>query len=208
MAQAFKATIVGVNGKLNTASAEYVFPTTAGIRVITETYGVAGALCTIIVPASQVGGGFTNFQSSQSLDTVLANINGATTSEGSAIFSQGILIEHTNTAAVNATATISAAELAKGYVTSTSAAATTITLPTATLLGTQLGASKGTVFTFYVDNTAGANTVTVAVGVGIVTQSVLTGGETLTIANSATEGIGTFQIVFSSATAAVLSRIA
>lgn len=71
-----------------------------------------------------------------------------------------------------------------------------------------MGASKGTVFTFYVDNTAGANTVTVAVGVGIVTQSVLTGGETLTIANSATEGIGTFQIVFSSATAAVLSRIA
>ena len=71
-----------------------------------------------------------------------------------------------------------------------------------------MGATKGTVFTFYVDNTAGANTVTVAVGVGIVTQSVLTGGETLTIANSATEGIGTFQIVFSSATAAVLSRIA
>jgi hypothetical protein len=207
MAQAFKATIVGVNGRLQTAT-QYVFPTTAGIRVITETYGVAGALCTIIVPASQVGGGFTNFQSSQSLDTVLANINGATTSEGSAIFSQGILVEHANTAAVNASATISAAELAKGYVTSTSALATTITLPTATLLGTQLGASKGTVFTFYVDNTAGANTVTVAVGVGIVTQSVLTGGETLTIANSATEGIGTFQIVFSSATAGVLSRIA
>jgi hypothetical protein len=208
MAQAFKATIVGSSSSgLFTSSQVQVFPTTAGIRVMDEVK-VTGALCTIIVPNSQVGGGFMNFYSSQSLDTVLANINGATTSEGSAIFSQGILIEHTNTAAVNASATISAAELAKGYVTSTSALATTITLPTATLLGTQLGASKGTVFTFYVDNTAGANTVTVAVGVGIVTQSVLTGGETLTIANSATEGIGTFQIVFSSATAAVLSRIA
>jgi hypothetical protein len=208
MAQAFKATIVGSSSSgLFTSPQVQVFPTTAGIRVMDEVK-VTGALCTIIVPNSQVGGGFMNFYSSQSLDTVLANINGATTSEGSAIFSQGILVEHANTAAVNATATISAAELAKGYVTSTSAAATTITLPTATLLGTQLGATKGTVFTFYVDNTAGANTVTVAVGVGIVTQSVLTGGETLTIANSATEGIGTFQIVFSSATAAVLSRIA
>jgi hypothetical protein len=207
MAQAFKATIVGVNGRLQTAT-QYVFPTTAGIRVITETYGVAGALCTIIVPASQVGGGFTNFQSSQSLDTVLANINGSTTSEGLAIFSQGILVEHTNTAAVNATATISAAELAKSYVTSTSALATTITLPTATQLATQLGATRGTVFTFYVDNTAGANTVTVGVATGIVAASALTGGTTLTVSASATVGIGTFQIVFSSATAGVLSRVA
>jgi hypothetical protein len=208
MAQAFKATIVGSSSSgLFTSPQVQVFPTTAGIRVMDEVK-VTGALCTIIVPNSQVGGGFMNFYSSQSLDTVLANINGSTTSEGSAIFSQGILVEHANTAAVNSTATISAAELAKGYVTSTSAAATTITLPTATLLATQLGATKGTVFTFYVDNTAGANTVTVGVGSGIVTQSVLTGGETLTIANSATEGIGTFQIVFSSATAAVLSRIA
>jgi len=194
MAQAFKATIVGVNGKLNAASAQYVFPTTAGIRVISETYGV--------------GGGFTNYQSSQSLDTVLANINGSTTSEGSAVFSQGILVEYTDKAAVNATATISAAELAKGYVTSTSAAATSITLPTATQLATQLGATKGTIFTFYVDNTAGANTVTVVVGSGIVAASALTGGTTLTVSASATVGIGTFQIVFSSATAGVLSRIA
>jgi hypothetical protein len=208
MAQAFKATIVGVNGKLNAASAQYVFPTTAGIRVISETYGVTGALCTIIVPLSQVGGGFTNYQSSQSLDTVLANINGSTTSEGSAVFSQGILVEYTDKAAVNATATISAAELAKGYVTSTSAAATSITLPTATQLATQLGATKGTIFTFYVDNTAGANTVTVVVGSGIVAASALTGGTTLTVSASATVGIGTFQIVFSSATAGVLSRIA
>jgi hypothetical protein len=207
MSQAFKVTVVGVNGKTQTG-VPTVIPTTAGVRVISNTWNVATANCTVIAPNSQVGGGFVNFQVSETLDTVLALINGTTTSTGQAVFSQGVLVEHTNTAAVNSTATISAAELAKGYVTSTSAAATTITLPTATQLATELGATKGTVFTFYVDNTAGANTVTVGVGSGIVTQSVLTGGETLTIANSATEGIGTFQIVFSSATAAVLSRLA
>lgn len=207
MAQAFKITVVGVNGASQTSNSQVV-PTTAGVRVISNTYNVATANCTVIVPQSQVGGGFTNFQVSETLDTVLALINGTTSSTGQAVFSQGVLVEHTNKAAVNSTATISAAELAKGYVTSTSAAATTITLPTATQLATQLGATQGTIFTFYVDNTAGANTVTVGVGSGIVTQSVLTGGETLTIAASATEGIGTFQIAFSSATAAVLSRLA
>lgn len=207
MAQAFKVTVVGVNGNTQTGVST-VFPTTAGVRVISNTYNVATANCTVIVPQSQVGGGFVNFQVSETLDTVLALINGTTSSTGQAVFSQGVLVEHTNKAAVNSTATITAAELAKGYVTSTSAAATTITLPTATLLATELGATQGTVFTFYVDNTAGANTVTVAVGSGIVAASALTGGTTLTVSASATVGIGTFQIVFSSATAGVLSRVA
>ena len=207
MAQAFKVTVVGVNGFAQTSN-EQVFPTTAGVRVIENTWNVATANCTVIVPQSQVGGGFTNFQVTESMDTVLAEINGASVSSGQAVFSQGVLVEHTNKAAVNATATISAAELAKGYVTSTSAAATTITLPTATQLATELGATRGTVFSFYVDNTAGASTVTVAVGTGIVAGSALTGGTTLTVTASATVGIGSFQIVFSSATAGVLSRLA
>jgi hypothetical protein len=207
MAQAFKVTVVGVNGFAQTSN-EQVFPTTAGVRVIENTWNVATANCTVIVPQSQVGGGFTNFQVTETLDTVLALINGTTSSTGQAVFSQGILIEHANTAAVNATATIAAAELAKGYVTSTSAAATTITLPTATQLATELGATRGTVFSFYVDNTAGASTVTVAVGSGIVAASALTGGTTLTVSASATVGIASFQIVFSSATAGVLSRLA
>ena len=70
---------------------------------------------------------------------------------------------HPTTAAINATATATAAEVATGYITSTSAAATTITLPTGTLLGAALGASRGTVLELYVDNTAGASTVTIAV---------------------------------------------
>ncbi len=70
---------------------------------------------------------------------------------------------HPTTAAINATATASAADVATGYITSTSAAATTITLPTGTALGAAIGATRGTVLELYVDNTAGANTVTMAV---------------------------------------------
>lgn len=110
--------------------------------------------------------------------------------------------------AINATATATAAAIQTGLITSTSAAATTITLPTATALATQIGAVKGSSLEFIVDNTAGANTVTVAVGSGIVATSVLTGGTTLTVAASATQGVGVFRLTFISATAAILSRLA
>ena len=71
-------------------------------------------------------------------------------------------ITHTPTA-INATATATAAQVATGYITSTSAAAVSITLPTGTLLGAALGATQGTVFDLYIDNTAGANAVTILV---------------------------------------------
>ena len=118
---------------------------------------------------------------------------------------------HPSTAAINATATATAAEVATGYITSTSAAATTITLPTGTLLGAALGASRGTVLELYVDNTAGASTVTIAVATnGILsTAAADTSGSfgDLTIASGAT-GIGRFTIMFSSATAYVFTRTA
>ena len=117
-------------------------------------------------------------------------------------------IYRTTATAINATATATAANIKGGLITSTSALATSITLPTATLLGTALNATKGTSFDFIVDNTAGANTVTIVVGVGIVAAApVITGGATLTVAASATQGIGIFRVVFSSAEAAVLFRI-
>ena len=119
---------------------------------------------------------------------------------------------HPTTAAVNATATATAAEVATGYITSTSAAATTITLPTGTLLGAALGATAGTTLDLFVDNTAGANTVTIAVAVnGILSAAAAAGSGAgaglLTVANGVT-GIGCFRIMFSSATAYVFSRIA
>ena len=121
------------------------------------------------------------------------------------------VVTHATTAAINATATASAAAVATGYITSTSAAPTTITLPTGTLLGAELGATKGTVFDLYIDNTAGADVVTIAVAVnGILsTAAADTAGSfgDLTIAAGAT-GLARYTIMFSSATAYVFTRTA
>jgi hypothetical protein len=133
----------------------------------------------------------------------IGNITGNVAGSGS--------ITHASTAAINATATATAAEVATGYITSTSAAATTITLPTGTLLGAELGAVQGTVFDLYIDNTAGADTVTVAVAVnGILsTAAADTAGSfgDLTIASGVT-GVARFTLMFSSATAYVFTRTA
>lgn len=113
--------------------------------------------------------------------------------------------------AINATGTATAAQVASGYITSTSALATTITLPTGTLLGKALNAVRGTSLDLYIDNTAGADVVTIAVATnGILsTAAADTAGSfgDLTIAAGAT-GIGRFTIMFSSPTAYVFTRTA
>lgn len=114
-------------------------------------------------------------------------------------------------AAINATATATADQVASGYITSTSAAAVTITLPTGTLLGAQLGASAGTVMDLYIDNTAGANTVTVAVATnGILSAlaaAVAASAGLLTVPSGVT-GQACFRLMFSSPTAYTFTRIA
>lgn len=118
---------------------------------------------------------------------------------------------HPVTAAINATATATAAQVVTGYITSTSAAATTITLPTGTALGAALGATRGTVLELYIDNTAGANTVTIAVNTNAILSSAAadTAGSfgDLTVASGAT-GLARYTIMFSSATAYVFTRTA
>jgi len=114
--------------------------------------------------------------------------------------------------AANATATLTAAQVASGYITSTSAAATTLTMPTGTLLGAALGAVAGSTFELYIDNTAGANTVTMAVATngilnalaGVATYGVPTFG-LLTVPSGVT-GQARYTIVFSSATAYTFAR--
>ena len=119
--------------------------------------------------------------------------------------------EHPTTAAINATATATAAQVATGYITSTSAASTIITLPTGTLLGAEVGAAAGTILDLFVDNTGGASTVTIAVATnGIKSDAANTTAASfgqLTVAAGAT-GIGCFRIMFSSATAYVFTRTA
>ena len=120
-------------------------------------------------------------------------------------------ITHATTVAINATATATAAQVATGYITSTSAAATAITLPTGTLLGAALSAAKGTIFDLYIDNTAGANTVTIVVAVnGILSTAAADSGASfgdLTVASGVT-GLARYTLMFSSATAYVFTRTA
>jgi hypothetical protein len=137
-----------------------------------------------------------------------------TTFNGPVVSQNGFLEGHQVTAAnnaINATATATAAQVATGYITSTSAAATAITLPTGTLLGAALSATQGTVLDLFVDNTAGASTVTMVVATnGILSSAAAdTPGSfgDLTIAAGAT-GLACFRIMFSSATAYVFTRTA
>jgi hypothetical protein len=136
-----------------------------------------------------------------------------TTFSGPVVSQNGFITGHqvTSANAINATATVTAAQAATGYITSTSAAATTLTLPTGTLLGAALGAVKGTVFDLYIDNTAGASTITVAVAVnGILSAlavAVAASAGLLTIPSGVT-GQAKFTLMFSSATAYTFTRTA
>ena len=122
-----------------------------------------------------------------------------------------IVAGHRLPASAPATTTLTAAQAATGYVICTSAAATTLTLPTGTLLGAALGAGQGTTFDLYIDNTAGANTVTVAVATnGVKSDAANTTAGSfgqLTVATGAT-GLGRFTLMFSSATAYAFTRTA
>ena len=136
-----------------------------------------------------------------------------TTFNGPVVSQNGFVDGHQVAAAnaINATATATAAQVVAGYITSTSVAATAITLPTGTLLGAALGATQGTALDLYIDNTAGASTVTIVVAVnGILsTAAADTAGSfgDLTIAAGVT-GLARFTIMFSSATAYVFTRTA
>lgn len=138
-------------------------------------------------------------------------VTGTTAFTGTVSFAVPSADGHATPAAINSSATATAAQVATGYITSTSASPTTITLPTGTLLGAQLGATQGTVFSLYVDNTAGASTVTMAVAVnGIKSDAANTTAASfgqLTVASGVT-GVGRFTIMFSSATAYVFTRTA
>lgn len=107
--------------------------------------------------------------------------------------------------AKNATSALTAAELGKGIITSTSAAATSLTLPTGTLIGRHLNAQRGDQYPFVVDNSLGANIVTLVLATGIVvpTTVVITGSNVLTVAAAQ---VATFKLYFKSKTEATLFR--
>lgn len=136
--------------------------------------------------------------------TGIATFSGGTNTTGASIRTYAPV-------AANATATLTAAQVQAGYITSTSALATTLTLPTGTLLGAAVAAVQGTTLELYIDNTAGANTVTIAVAVNGILSSLATSSTTafgvLTVPSGVT-GMGRFTLMFSSATAYTFSRTA
>lgn len=147
--------------------------------------------------------------------------SGTTTFSGARISTLTLAPISTYTApsAINSSGTATAAQILSGYITSTSAAGTTITMPTGTLLGAAIpGCARGTTLEFIVDNTAGASTITMAVGTNAVqsdwdnqittaTASVTPATITpLTIA-AGVSGMATYKIIFASATAYVFSRV-
>jgi hypothetical protein len=155
--------------------------------------------------------GFQSITKSATTGAVTVNATfGAATSITSLVYRNE---NHPTKAALTATATLSAAQVATGYITVTSATAVTLTLPTGTSLGTAIGATQGTVLELYIDNTASTSS-------GIVTVAVATNGilssaaadtpgsfGDLTIPVGAT-GLARFTIMFSSATAYVFTRTA
>ena len=114
-------------------------------------------------------------------------------------------VQNRTAVAANVTQTLTASPLSNGLITSTSVAPVSLTLPTATLLATQLGAVRGTTFEFVVDNSAGASVVTVVVGAGIAVPStvVITGSNILTIAAA---NVGIFKLYFTSTTTAIIFK--
>ncbi len=138
--------------------------------------------------------------------------SGPVTSTGGFIGARLNAIQKLTPVAANATATLTAAQVATGYITSTSAAATTLTLPTGTLLGAAIGAVQGTLVNLFIDNTAGANIVTIAVAVNGVLSALAAAGAgagpgLLTVAAGVT-GQAEFTLMFSSATAYTFTRTA
>lgn len=185
----------------NGAAAADVFPATAD----TINGGSANAAVRI-APNSTITFTAINTTDWETNNEVLSTNHITEQTAGSGItFDKGVIFNRTSTAK-SAAATLTALEVASGLLTYTGGAAT-ITLPSATALATQLGATKGTTFDWIVDNAGGSGTVTIAVGANIVAASAVTGGTTLTLAQSATVGSAGFKFTFLSATAAIISRI-
>lgn len=146
-----------------------------------------------------------------------ATVSGELSVTGQVTSGKGVLVKHTgvaiNTTAAGTLAVVTSGVLA-GLITSTSAAPVTVTLDSvANMIAAFTAAGRpapaaGSWYDFAIDNSAGANTVTLAVDAGAtiaVVTPAITGGATLTV--STANAIGFFRLYFTSATAAKLYRI-
>tara|TARA_R110000868_G_scaffold290022_1_gene550262 strand:- start:13273 stop:13890 length:618 start_codon:yes stop_codon:yes gene_type:complete len=196
--------VVGVSGRPVTA---YVLGVQADFikTTIAKTYtAIPTAVSSVMIMDGYAGTTFTIYQVTDTLSTIQSAINATTSTTTS-------LIQNHTPVSINATAVATAAQVASGYIKSTSVGATVITLPTGTLLGAQIGANQGTILDLFVDNTAGASLVTIAVAVnGILSAAAAANAASqglLTVPSGVT-GQACFRIMFSSATAYTFTRVA
>ena len=120
---------------------------------------------------------------------------------------RGVEINTCTPTSKNATATLTAAECLSGVITSTSAAAVELTLPSAAdLIAVLNGGAQGTTFELIIDNSAGANSVTI---VPSATITALTSPVTITddLIVTTAQKVGCFKFYFISSTAAVITRV-
>lgn len=135
---------------------------------------------------------------------------------GTLVTSKGNVENHTgvpiNTTGAGTLSVVTSGVIA-GLITSTSAAAVTVTLDSVANIITAFAAAGVTITTgsqikFIIDDSQGANTVTLAVDAGTtiaVATPAITGGATLTV--STANKIGLFSLYLTSATTAILSRV-
>ena len=223
--------VLTTTGNFTVGSSTFSVTATNGNTTVGGTLGVAGLLSpaaainnsagTVGAPAYSFTGqtdmGFYKITSTQlgtSVSGTLVggwNASGLFTSTiteqltGSGITFAKQTIQLRTAATYTVDSTITAASLAKGLLV-ISSGTVTLTLPTATNIGTQLGATAGTTFDFVLQNSGTAGTATIAVNTGVVASG-FPATNTLTLANSATIGIATFRLTFISATEATLTRI-
>lgn len=143
-------------------------------------------------------------------DTVQEITSGHGVLISSLLARNGFYVTKPTPTAKNITATLTAAELLTGVITSTSVAAVSLTLPSIVSMVAILGNARGSYFDFVIDATLGANDVTVVLPASI-SQLVIVpdgGAGNLVVTHSATLGVGIFRLYFYSATAGVISRLA
>lgn len=124
-----------------------------------------------------------------------------------ALFQKGVYIQTPTPVAKNTSATLTAANLLTGCITSTSAAAVSLTTPPIADLVAALG-DKRMFFDFVIDNSAGANDVTLILDASTVElTAVPNGGLGNLVVTSGATGVGIFRIYFKSATTGVITRL-
>lgn len=123
------------------------------------------------------------------------------------LVTRGVHINTRDLTAKNTTATLTADECLAGVITSTSAAAVSLTLPSAAdLIAVLNGGAQGTTFELIVDNSGGSNSITITPSASI---TAITSPFTITnpMIVTTAQKVGCFKFYFTSATSAIVSRI-